>query len=924
MLRKSPVISFAVLALLPALGWAAPRPAVRAANPDWLSSGVYGALQADDAALLPAAHADALPSSAPDKGTPAARLAPSVLPNVLIGPDPSALPADRRQQAEPHVTRSPVNPNILLATFQEGRLTDGGAASCGYAVSLDGGRTWRRDLIPGLTQVSNGPYFRATDPVAAIGRNGVMYLNTLNARNDDFSLANISVVRSTDNGVTWSAPSVVYTAPNAQIFPDKNWMTINNHVGSPTFNRIAVTYTMFTSNSAGAATGNHLAVSYSDDGGQTWEGPFEITPPGSANQATQPVFLPDGSLLVPYIRFTSPNTLAFQVLAKRSANGGRTWTATETLIDTVPFTWDDPALRDGIFLISAATASSTGQTYVAWSESNYGSARIRLSRSDDNGASWLSPRFVNLDTPAGVSAFNPTVAVSDDGEVDSVSWMDKRNAAGDPHLIDVFAATSTDEGLTWGPAVRLSDRTTDVSLAQNTSRGYMIGDYFGLVAGRTPSTPTVAVWVDTRDGEADPVTSRFDPLFREDYAAWSRVHLAGVVANLSIQGAEEADPDGDGFGNLFEYAYGLDPWQRDGGSAYGITADTETVFVSEPTFAGTTAPAGRWVYSTDRSTWQPTATQPAIDTTAGTTPLIRPSGSPLYFRRQFESSSAAYLDAPETLVVGGNARLLNLSTRGFAGTGDAQLQTGFVSAGGDIGALVRVAGPALADLDVPDTLPDPRFTMSPAIATPNPVYDNWGTEPSASAALFSSVGAFAWTEGSRDAAAALTLPARANTALVSGPGNTTGVVLAELYALPAGPSTPGYLTNLSTRGRISGEASIMVGGFVLDGDSPRRCLIRGIGPELANYGVSAGVADPALELFQGGTSVVIASNDDWMVSPLPAAIAAAANDVGAFPLTANSRDAVLIVTLDPGIYTAIMSGVDDSTGIGLLEIYLLD
>jgi len=338
MLRKSPVISFAVLALLPALGWAAPRPAVRAANPDWLSSGVYGALQADDAALLPAAHADALPSSAPDKGTPAARLAPSVLPNVLIGPDPSALPADRRQQAEPHVTRSPVNPNILLATFQEGRLTDGGAASCGYAVSLDGGRTWRRDMIPGLTQVSNGPYFRATDPVAAIGRNGVMYLNTLNARNDDFSLANISVVRSTDNGVTWSAPSVVYTAPNAQIFPDKNWMTINNHVGSPTFNRIAVTYTMFTSNSAGAATGNHLAVSYSDDGGQTWEGPFEITPPGSANQATQPVFLPDGSLLVPYIRFTSPNTPAFQVLAKRSANGGRTWTATVTLIDTVPFT----------------------------------------------------------------------------------------------------------------------------------------------------------------------------------------------------------------------------------------------------------------------------------------------------------------------------------------------------------------------------------------------------------------------------------------------------------------------------------------------------------------------------------------------------------------------------------------------------------
>jgi hypothetical protein len=65
--------------------------------------------------------------------------------------------------------RSPVDPNFLVATFQEGRFTDGQAVNCGYSVSRDGGLTWTRALIPGLTASSGGPYPRVTDPVAAIG-----------------------------------------------------------------------------------------------------------------------------------------------------------------------------------------------------------------------------------------------------------------------------------------------------------------------------------------------------------------------------------------------------------------------------------------------------------------------------------------------------------------------------------------------------------------------------------------------------------------------------------------------------------------------------------------------------------------------------------------------------------------------------------
>jgi hypothetical protein len=84
-----------------------------------------------------------------------AGLAPWVSPNVRLGEDPIVLPAgDGKNQAEPHVTRAFADPDLVLATFQEGRYSDGGAVSNGYAVSRDGGFTWHRDLNPNLTQVS--------------------------------------------------------------------------------------------------------------------------------------------------------------------------------------------------------------------------------------------------------------------------------------------------------------------------------------------------------------------------------------------------------------------------------------------------------------------------------------------------------------------------------------------------------------------------------------------------------------------------------------------------------------------------------------------------------------------------------------------------------------------------------------------------
>jgi hypothetical protein len=153
--------------------------------------------------------------------------------NIRLGDDPAALPPNLRAQAEPHIVRSPVDPDFLVATFQEGRFTNGSAVNCGYSVSRDGGLTWTRALIPGLTASSGGPYPRVTDPVAAIGLNNFAYLNTL-AAGTATTVGDILVNRSTDGGATFGQPVVAYRAPSVNVFPDKNWIAVNTFANTPT------------------------------------------------------------------------------------------------------------------------------------------------------------------------------------------------------------------------------------------------------------------------------------------------------------------------------------------------------------------------------------------------------------------------------------------------------------------------------------------------------------------------------------------------------------------------------------------------------------------------------------------------------------------------------------------------------------------
>jgi hypothetical protein len=159
---------------------------------------------------------------------------------------------------------------------------------------------------------------------------------------------------------------------------------------------------------------------------------------------------------------------------------------------------------------------------------------------------------------------------------------------------------------------------------------------------------------------------------------------------------------------------------------------------------------------------------------------------------------------------------------------------------------------------------------------------------------------------------------------VSYGGGASGVVFVELYDTDANAAA--RLVNLAARGTVGGADGALIAGFVIDGNVPKRLLIRGLGPQLASsFGVRGAVADPKLELYlsENGRTTLFAANNNWAetgAAPMRAAFGAA----GAFDLSdANSRDAALIVTVPAGVYSVVVSGADNTSGEGLIEVYEL-
>jgi hypothetical protein len=150
------------------------------------------------------------------------------------------------------------------------------------------------------------------------------------------------------------------------------------------------------------------------------------------------------------------------------------------------------------------------------------------------------------------------------------------------------------------------------------------------------------------------------------------------------------------------------------------------------------------------------------------------------------------------------------------------------------------------------------------------------------------------------------------------PNSTTGVALTEIYDIDTVPGA--RLTAVAARMNVTLGEGTLIAGFTIAGNAPKTMLIRGVGPTLATFGVTGVLADPQIAVFSGSTQV--ASNDNWETGASTAAqISAASAQVGEFPLPAGSKDAALLVTLPPGSYTVVVTGVGNTTGVALVEVY---
>lgn len=261
----------------------------------------------------------------------------------------------------------------------------------------------------------------------------------------------------------------------------------------------------------------------------------------------------------------------------------------------------------------------------------------------------------------------------------------------------------------------------------------------------------------------------------------------------------------------------------------------------------------------------------------------------------------------------------NISTRLPIGTGDNVLITGFIvtgSQGTTKKVLVRGIGPSLTAAGVNGALADPYLQLNDAAKTVIAQNDNWrqtqigGLITADQAAEIEATGA--QPKDDKEAALIATVNPGNYTAVVRGVNDSTGIGLAEAFDLSLTSSAK--LANVSTRGLVQIGDNIMIGGFIAVNASVR-VIVRGIGPSLAEAGVTGALADPTLQLRDSNGNLV-KENDNWKETQ--------ETDITATGIPPKSDlEAAMVQTLQPGGYTAQLRGKGETSGIGLVEVYAL-
>jgi len=294
----------------------------------------------------------------------------------------------------------------------------------------------------------------------------------------------------------------------------------------------------------------------------------------------------------------------------------------------------------------------------------------------------------------------------------------------------------------------------------------------------------------------------------------------------------------------------------------------------------------------------------AANTIAGPNPgqvTITRAGSGNVIYQNFEGVS--FLGVP--------ARALNISTRLRVLPGDNALIGGFIITGAtDKKVIVRGIGPSLGQFGLTGLLDDPTLELhdSSGLIGSN---DNWRESQESE---ISATGLA--PQNDLESAVVATLAPGNHTVILRGKNNTSGIGVVEAYDLQA--QSPSQLANISTRGFVDAGDKVMIGGFILGGSTVNtRVAVRGIGPSLAQVGITNALTDPTLDLYDGN-GMRLVFNDNWMDDPAQAA-ALLANGLA----PTNNNESGVFTTLPPGAFTAILAGKGGGIGVGLIEVYNL-
>ena len=267
--------------------------------------------------------------------------------------------------------------------------------------------------------------------------------------------------------------------------------------------------------------------------------------------------------------------------------------------------------------------------------------------------------------------------------------------------------------------------------------------------------------------------------------------------------------------------------------------------------------------------------------------------------------------------------LLNLSTRLRVGTGDNAMIGGFIVAGkASKKVIIRAIGPSLTAFGIPGALSDPTLELhdSSGATVHN---DDWQTTVISDFITDQSGeirdSGLAPRDPHESAMIVYLLPGP-YTAVVRGKNDGTGVALVEVFDLD--PAATSKVKNISTRGFVDTGNNVMIAGVIVgpaeatNGDF----LVRAIGPSLSNFGIQNSLGDPTLEL-RDGSGTLIASNDNWKTRPDGTSQQAEIEATGIPPT--SDLESALVRTLPAGSYTAVVRGVNGTTGVGLVEVYHL-